>query len=204
MRFTIRREENFYFSIQFNRNITFDKAKKELSHGGIMNAVDTQKSKGEAGLNDLLQLVTFHLANEEFAVDILNIQGINRMVEITKVPNAPEFVEGIINLRGRVIPLICLRKRLGMPEKDYDKSTRFIVVEINSRVIGFIVDSVSEVLRISSTITESTPPMISSIDSHFITGIAKLDDRLLILLDLEKVLSFSQQSELDRIDISAN
>lgn len=169
-----------------------------------MNAVDTQKSKGEAGLNDLLQLVTFHLANEEFAVDILNIQGINRMVEITKVPNAPEFVEGIINLRGRVIPLICLRKRLGMPEKDYDKSTRFIVVEINSRVIGFIVDSVSEVLRISSTITESTPPMISSIDSHFITGIAKLDDRLLILLDLEKVLSFSQQSELDRIDISAN
>ena len=169
-----------------------------------MNAIETQKPKGETGLKDLLQLVTFHLANEEFAVDILNIQGINRMVEITKVPNAPEFVEGIINLRGRVIPLICLRKRLGMPEREYDKSTRFIVVEINSRVIGFIVDSVSEVLRISSAITESTPPMISSIDSHFITGIAKLDDRLLILLDLEKVLSFSQQSELDRMDISAN
>ena len=108
-----------------------------------MNAIETQKPKGETGLKDLLQLVTFHLANEEFAVDILNIQGINRMVEITKVPNAPEFVEGIINLRGRVIPLICLRKRLGMPEREYDKSTRFIVVEINSRVIGFIVDSVA-------------------------------------------------------------
>lgn len=169
-----------------------------------MNTTAAKPASNESAINNLLQLVTFHIANEEFAVDILNIQGINRMVEITKVPNAPEFVEGIINLRGKVIPLICLRKRLGMPERDYDKSTRFIVVEINSRVIGFIVDSVSEVLRISSAITESTPPMISSIDSRFITGIAKLDDRLLILLDLEKVLTYSQQNELDKIDISAN
>jgi purine-binding chemotaxis protein CheW len=165
---------------------------------------ELQNIKSSSGLNDLLQLVTFHIENEEFAVDILNIQGINRMVEITKVPNAPDFVEGIINLRGKVIPLICLRKRLGMPERDYDKATRFIVVEINSRVIGFIVDSVSEVLRISSSITEQTPPMVSSVDSRFITGIAKLDDRLLILLDLEKVLTYSQKDELDKLELSAN
>ena len=169
-----------------------------------MSTANQQQPKAETTLNELLQLVTFHIANEEFAVDILNIQGINRMVEITKVPNAPEFGEGIINLRGRVIPLICLRKRLGMPEREYDKATRFIVVEMNSRVIGFIVDSVSEVLRISSSITEHTPPMVSSIDSEFITGIAKLNDRLLILLDLERVLTYSQQKELDKIDISAN
>jgi purine-binding chemotaxis protein CheW len=149
-----------------------------------------------------LQLVSFHLGNEEFAVDILNIQGINRMIEITKVPNAPEYVEGIINLRGKVIPIIDLRKRLGMEQKEYDKETRFIVVEIKARVVGFIVDSVNEVLRINRNITEPPPPMVSGIDADYITAVGKLQDRLLILLDLDRILSEKESKELKSLTIN--
>lgn len=154
----------------------------------------------KAGSSELLQLVTFHLGDEEFAVDILNIQGINRMVEITKVPNAPDYVEGIINLRGKVIPIIDLRKRLGLPPTEYTKSTRFIVVEIDNKIIGFIVDSVSEVLRIDSSITEPPPQVVSGIDTEYITAVAKLEDRLIILLDLEKILTDKQKQELSTME----
>jgi purine-binding chemotaxis protein CheW len=149
--------------------------------------------------DDIYQLVTFHLENEEFAVNILNIQGINRMVEITKIPNSPEFVEGIINLRGKVIPIVDLRKRLGMPQKEYDNETRFIVVEFSKRVIGFVVDSVHEVLRINKNIIEPPPKMVAGIETDYITAVGKLDDRLLILLDLEKVLSLDQKDVLNEI-----
>jgi purine-binding chemotaxis protein CheW len=152
--------------------------------------------KKAKGSNELLQLVTFHLGNDEFAVDILNIQGINRMVEITKVPNSPQYVEGIICLRGNILPIIDLRKRLGLPVKEYDKATRFIVVEIENRVIGFIVDNVNEVLRIKRNITEPPPAIVSGIDSDYITSVAKLEDRIIILLDLNKVLTDKQKAEL--------
>lgn len=138
--------------------------------------------------NELLQLVTFKLENEEFGVDILNIQGINRMVEVTKVPNSPEYVEGIINLRGQVIPIIDLRKRLKMPDKSYSKDTRFIVVEFRNKVVGFIVDSVNKVLRIDRNLTEPPPNTATGIDTKYITAVGKLEDNLLILLDFEKIL----------------
>jgi len=156
----------------------------------------TKKNADNFGISGLLQLVTFHLGEEEFAVDILNIQGINRMVQVTRVPNSPEFVEGIINLRGQVIPIIDLRKRLNMPHKEYDKQTRFIVVEIHKLVTGFIVDNVNEVLRIDRNVTEAAPSLISNVSNDFITGIAKLEDRLITLLDLDKILSFEEKNEL--------
>lgn len=158
-----------------------------------------QTSTTDTSQSQLLQLVSFHIEEEEFAIDILNIQGINRMMNITRVPNTPAFVEGIINLRGQVIPVVNLRKRLGFPPKEPDKSTRIIVVEIGKRVIGFIVDSVNEVLRISSSITEPPPPMVAGIDSEYITAVGKLEDRLLILLDLEKVLSGDELNVLEKI-----
>jgi len=158
-----------------------------------------QTSTTDTSQSQLLQLVSFHIEEEEFAVDILNIQGINRMMNITRVPNTPAFVEGIINLRGQVIPVVNLRKRLGFPPKEPDKATRIIVVEIGKRVIGFIVDSVNEVLRISSSITEPPPPMVAGIDSEYITAVGKLEDRLLILLDLEKVLSGDELNVLEKI-----
>ncbi len=160
-----------------------------------MAAEFSSKNKGEES-NILLQLVTFHLGDEEFAVDILNIQGINRMIEITKVPNSPDYVEGIICLRGKILPIIDLRRRLGLPTKEYDKSTRFIVVEIENKIIGFIVDSVCEVLRINRNLTEPPPAIVAGIASDYITSVAKLEDRLIILLDLNKVLTDNQKAEL--------
>ena len=98
--------------------------------------------------DELLQLVTFSIGEEEFGVNILKVQEIIRTMEITKVPRAPEFVEGVINLRGKVIPIIDLRRRFGLAPKAHDKNTRIIVIEINNIIVGFVVDAVSEVLRI--------------------------------------------------------
>ncbi len=138
---------------------------------------------------EVLQFVTFTLGNEEYAVDILNVQEINRITDITQVPNSPDYVEGVINLRGKVIPVINLRKKFHMEEKPTDDTSRIIIMEISGITNGLIVESVSEVLRIASSALEPPPPMSSDIQSHFIKGIAKLDTRLIILIDLNKLLN---------------
>jgi len=145
---------------------------------------------------EVLQLVSFSVGQEEFGVDILKVQEINRMVEITRVPNASEFVSGVINLRGKVIPVIDLRRRFGIGKKDNDKNTRIIVVELTGRVLGFVVDAVNAVLRIPRSVTEPPPPMVAGIGSECITAIGKLEDRLLILLDLERVLTIEEDVQL--------
>jgi len=142
--------------------------------------------------DDLLQLVSFNIGSEEFGVDILKVQEINRMVEITKVPQAPHFVEGVINLRGKVIPIVDLRKRFNLDIKEYDKNTRIVVVDINGNIMGMVVDSVSEVLRLPSSTIEPAPEIVTGINSEYIRGVAKLDDRLLIFLDLSKVIDVSE------------
>ncbi len=152
--------------------------------------------KQQNEVSELLQLVSFKIGNEEFGVDILNVQEINKMTQVTKVPNSPDFVEGVINLRGRVIPVIDLRLRLGLPRKEHDKDTRIIVVEIERRTIGFIVDAVSEVLRIPASVTEAPPELVSGINSEFIKSVGKLEDRLLILIDLNKILTTSDKEKL--------
>ncbi|MBI1938320.1 MAG: chemotaxis protein CheW [Ignavibacteriales bacterium] len=152
---------------------------------------------------ELLQLVSFRLGNEEFGVNILNVQEINRMIQITKVPNSPDFVEGVINLRGRIIPVISLRKRIGIPDKEQDKDTRIVVVEISGQTIGFIVDSVNEVLRIPKSITEPPPEIVvSGISSEFISAVGKLEDRLLILIDLEKIITLEEKKVLAEETVS--
>ncbi|MBU1004139.1 MAG: chemotaxis protein CheW [Proteobacteria bacterium] len=145
---------------------------------------------------ELIQLVTFSIGEEEFGVDILKVQEIIRTMEITKVPKAPEFVEGVINLRGNVIPIIDLRKRFGLETRIHDKHTRIIVIEINKMVVGFVVDSVSEVLRIPSNTVEPPPPVVSGLESEYISGVGKLEDRLLILLDLDRLLSGEEKEIL--------
>ena len=139
--------------------------------------------------DELLQLVTFSIGEEEFGVDILKVQEIIRTMEITKVPRAQDFVEGVINLRGKVIPIIDLRRRFGFTSKEHDKHTRIIVIEINNMIVGFVVDSVSEVLRIPAATVEPPPPVVAGVESEYISGVGKLEDRLLILLDLDKLLS---------------
>ncbi|MDH4027600.1 MAG: chemotaxis protein CheW [Nitrospirota bacterium] len=144
--------------------------------------------ESSAVANKVLQLVTFTLKNEEYAVDILKVQEINRIVEITKVPNSPDYVEGVINLRGKVIPVVNLRRKFGFEEKERDDTTRIIIMDINGLTNGLIVDSVSEVLRIPSDIVDPAPPMASDMNSLYIKGIAKLENRLIILLDIDRLI----------------
>jgi purine-binding chemotaxis protein CheW len=153
---------------------------------------ETQKKQDA----ELMQLVTFSIGDEEFGVDILKVQEIIRMMEITKVPRAPDFVEGVINLRGKVIPILDLRKRFGLVSRGHDKHTRIIVIEINNMIVGFVVDSVSEVLRIPSSTVEPPPPVVSGMESEYISGVGKLEDRLLILLDLDRLLSHEERETL--------
>ena len=139
--------------------------------------------------DEIFQLVTFSIGEEEFGVDILKVQEIIRTMEITKVPRAQSFVEGVINLRGKVIPIIDLRRRFGLASKAHDKHTRLIVIEMDVMIVGFVVDSVSEVLRIPASTVEPPPPVVAGLESEYINGVGKLQDRLLILLDLNKLLS---------------
>jgi purine-binding chemotaxis protein CheW len=159
---------------------------KETSHSG-------------ATRDELLQLVSFRIGDEEFGVDILKVQEINRMIGITRVPNAPEYVDGVINLRGKVIPIIDLRARFGMGRKEKDKNTRIVVVELDGKIVGFVVDGVSEVLRIPKSVTEPTPQLVTGVATEYITAVGKLEDRLLILLDLDKVLSAQGKKDLDLV-----
>lgn len=149
----------------------------------VTTATALNKSSSE------LQLVTFEVANEEFAVDILAVQEINRMMELTRVPQSPREVEGVINLRGKIIPVMDLRTKFGMPGAERTEANRIIVVEVHKKVIGFIVDRVHEVLRISSEVVDPAPAMVCSIDSEFIAGVGKLQDRLIILLDIAKLFA---------------
>ena len=142
------------------------------------------------------QLVVFNLADEEFGVDIASVESIIKMQPITAIPRAQAIVEGVTNLRGFVLPVITLRKRFNLPIEEYSPNTRIIVVTIKDMKVGMIVDGVSEVLRTQDSAIEPPPPMVSTINTSFITGIVKLDNRLVILLDLARVLNLNEQVEI--------
>ncbi|MBI5634161.1 MAG: chemotaxis protein CheW [Nitrospirae bacterium] len=144
----------------------------------------------------ILQLVTFKLGNEEYATEILKVQEINRMVEITSVPNSASYLEGVINLRGKVIPVVNLRKKFGLAAKENDDQSRIMILDIQGITTGLVVDGVSEVLRISSATVEPPPPMATNVSTEFINGIAKLENRLIILLDIDKLLGKNESREL--------
>jgi len=143
---------------------------------------------GEHG--ELIQLVSFNLAQEEYGVDVLKVREIIRMPTITRVPNTPHYVEGVINLRGKVIPIINMRKRFSLNDSEYDKQTRIMVMDVGGELMGFIVDAVSEVIRISSSEIQPSPAVVSSgIDQECISGVINQAERLLVLLELEKMFS---------------
>jgi purine-binding chemotaxis protein CheW len=148
-----------------------------------------------------VQVVSFHLGSEEYGVDISQVQEIIRMVEITHVPRAPRFMEGVINLRGQLIPIIDLRIRFGMARADHTKSTRIVVTEIGSKKVGIIVDSVSEVINIPIEQVEGAPDMIAGVGTDYIQGVGKVNDRLIILLDLTMVITGDEKTQLDAVEL---
>jgi len=167
----------------------------------VQSVAVAEAQESVQGDSELLQLVTFMVASEEFAIPILSVQEINRMMQITRVPQSPGFIEGVINLRGKIIPVMDLRKRFNVEPSTDTSASRIIVVEVASRVIGFTVDRVNEVLRIKSNIVEPPPSMVSGVDSEYVQGVGKLDDRLLILLNLDRLFS---DEDLTRVDQATN
>ncbi|MCH7544078.1 MAG: chemotaxis protein CheW [Proteobacteria bacterium] len=148
------------------------------------------------------QLVIFDLAEETYGVDIGSVREIIRIQEITKVPRTPEFVEGVINLRGKVIPVIDLRKRFGFRKTEATKDTRIVVVDIGGADIGVVVDAVTEVLRLSADAVEPPTGVITNADSDYLLGIAKLETRLIILLDLQRALANMEEHLASYVDMA--
>ena len=149
------------------------------------------------------QLVIFELANEYYGVDIAAVESIIKLQPITVVPHAPSYVKGVTNLRGKVMPVVELHKRFGLASVEPTKDSRIVVVAMGGLEAGLIVDGVSEVLTIQDQNIEPAPRMTTTVDSGFITGIAMLDDRLIILLDLSKVLSTQEQEKMEMAAVPA-
>jgi purine-binding chemotaxis protein CheW len=144
------------------------------------------------------QYVVFDLGGEHYGVDIAAVEGIIKLQAITSVPHAPAFIEGVTNLRGKVLPVIDLRRRFKLPAEAPSKETRIAVVEMRGTTIGMIVDGVSQVLRVPEEAIEPPSPIVMTIDSAFIRGIAKVGDRLIIVLDLSQILQATEQLSLEQ------
>ncbi|MEZ5335165.1 MAG: chemotaxis protein CheW [Methanolobus sp.] len=140
--------------------------------------------------DDLRQLVIFNLGVEEFGINIMQVQEIIRLPDITRIPRSPEYVKGVINLRGKIIVVMDLDKRFGMQDTEMTDESRIVVVDIDGIVVGLVVDAVSEVIRLKESSIEPTPDIISQkINADYLKGVGKLDERLLILLDLKNIVS---------------
>jgi chemotaxis signal transduction protein/chemotaxis regulatin CheY-phosphate phosphatase CheZ len=157
---------------------------RDLEYGDVNHSDDLE----------VIQLVGMKLGEEEYAIDVLKIQEIIRTVEITSVPRTDSFVLGVMNLRGKVIPVIDLRVRFSLDKMDFDKETRIIVVKFETENIGFVVDEVTEVIRINKKMVEPTPPLVGSVGQEYILGICKYADRLIILLDIDSVIADGKPS----------
>lgn len=158
-------------------------------------SIDTET----AGLDGApVQVVSFLLGSEEYGINIMMVQEIILPGRITQVPEAPKFLLGVINLRGNVIPVVNLRCRFGMPETEATEETRIVVVDLEGRTIGIVVDAVSEVLNILPEQISPAPPCISSPGTEYLQGLARLKDRLLILLDMTKILGDDSEIAIPR------
>ena len=143
---------------------------------------------GELQDEGLMKYVTFFLEEEEYALPIFQVQEIKRVGEITRVPNAPEHVRGVMNLRGRVVPVIELKKRLRLGEAMIDNDSRIVVVEQGSKVLGLMVDRVAQVLNMATRQIDEVPEEVIHVQENYIKGVGKMDERMIILLDLEQII----------------
>jgi purine-binding chemotaxis protein CheW len=135
------------------------------------------------------QFLTFVLAGEEYGIEILRVQEIKGFAKVRPIPNAPPYIKGAMNLRGTVVPVVDLRIRLGMPEAEYNHFTVIIVVGVGDKVVGMVVDAVSDVLNIPQGQVEQTPEIAGEIDSGFFQGMAKVGEKLVLLLNVERLLA---------------
>jgi len=151
--------------------------------------------------NESISLVTFRLGAGEYAIDIMQAKEIIKIEKITLIPNAPDFVEGVINLRGNIIPIIDLKKRFKLEDlENQEKNTGIIIVKIDDIDMGIIIDSISKVVSIANSNIQPPPPMLSGIGQKYIKGVGKIGDKLLVVLDLAKLFTEEDESEKNNSD----
>lgn len=160
--------------------------------------MDALKDKVDAR-DELRQFISFSVGEEEYGLELLRVKEVIRVREITWLPKAPSFVKGIINLRGDVIPIIDLRDRFGLEAKEASASTRVIVVEVGGKMMGMVVDSASQVVRIPADQIDPPPPVFGPVSQEFITGVGKVDDRLIILLNPDSILTAEERTQLGSV-----
>lgn len=167
----------------------------------VRNDVIANNSPGfDEKMQENVQLVSFVLGEEYFGVNILLVQEIITVPEITRIPNAPSFIEGMINLRGRLLPVVDLRKRLHVGKEFFDSKTRILVIQIEGKITGFLVDSVEAVMSVPGKSIEAAPEIVTiGIETQYITGVSKLDDRMIILLDFKRLFNKEEMTSLDHI-----
>ena len=144
--------------------------------------------------NNELQLVAFKLGREEYGISILQVQEIKRMTEITRVPHTPDYLKGVMNLRGSVLPVFDLKKRLDLPDNEYSDDARIVIVKVDEVTLGVIVDAVSEVLTIGQENIEPPQVVAGGVIANYLSGIGKINDRLLILLDINSIIGTGQDT----------
>ncbi|MGC4005126.1 MAG: chemotaxis protein CheW [Pirellulales bacterium] len=161
--------------------------------GAVLDVRKTSEASGT------IQLVSFRLGAEEYGIEITKVQEIILLGEITRIPQTPSYIKGLINLRSSVIPILDLRLRFGLSEEAPTDSTRIMVVNVEGRTLGVIVDAVSEVLRVNSSHISPPPPTVAALGKDYLTGLAKLDNRLLILLNIDRLFSFEDVISADTV-----
>ena len=149
-----------------------------------------------------LQAVVFMLNKAYYGVPILQVKEIVKMTEITEIPNTPDFVQGIVNLRGKIIPIIDMRKRFGLPEEEVNENWKILILKSDDVLFGVMVDQISEVEKVPATLIEKPPKIVAGVNGKFINAIAKMENRLLILLDIGKILSDEEKEILQDIEVA--
>ena len=177
-----------------------------IEEQGQMSTVAIETSAQDARQSEAtgsMQLVSFGLAQEEYGIEITKVQEIILMGEITRVPQTPPYIKGLINLRSTVIPIVDLRTRFGLAEQDATDETRIMVVNVAGKTIGIIVDAVSEVLRVTPDQIAPPPQTVAGLGKDYLTGLVKLENRLLIMLDIDRILGDEGDAAIDSMDTSA-
>ncbi len=159
---------------------------------------DASAAGGLAKRTGSMQLVSFKLSDETYGIEITKIREIILVGEITRVPETPHYIKGLINLRSSVIPVIDLRARFGLPESNLTQDSRIMVLNVGQRTIGIVVESVSEVLRVSEDQISPAPPTVASLGNEYMTGLVRLDEQLLILLDVDKLFGEQSKAAMDK------
>jgi purine-binding chemotaxis protein CheW len=146
------------------------------------------------------EYLTFLLGSEEYGIDILKVQEIRRYEAVTKIANTPNFIKGVVNLRGNIVPIIDLRIRFNLNSIEYNDFTVVIILNLNKRTIGIVVDGVSDVLALNTTQVNAVPDLVSSIDTQYLLGLGTVDERMLILMDIERLMSSQEMALVDAVD----